>query len=153
MPPIYEHHCDTCEFTMPSGWGGYMYVQAKICATCGELIHEIEDFCVGCGARTETVDTAGYERITCTHPLEHKEVERVLGANPSEEKRNNRTGFNSHCVCRDCLSQCELDVERDKRQCPDCESPRVRTLDELVDEPCPNCEEGTFIQGTNRGVA
>lgn len=137
---------------MPNGWGGYMYVQAKICATCGERINEIEDFCVGCGKRTETLDATGYERVTCPHPNEYIIVNRVLGENPSEETRDKRTGFNSHCVCRDCLSQFDLDVERDKRQCPACGSAQVRTQEELVDETCPNCDEGTFIQGECHGV-
>lgn len=153
MPLIHEYHCDTCEFSMPTGWGSYMYVRAKICAECGERVNEIEDFCVGCGTPTESVDVAGYERVTCSHPTEELMVRRVIGEDYSDEKRDERVGYISHCVCRDCVSKFNVDIERDGRQCPDCGSSRVRTLVELVDEECPNCSEGTFIEGENRGRA
>ncbi|WP_338739928.1 hypothetical protein [Haloplanus salilacus] len=153
MPPIHEYHCDTCEFTMPSGWGGYMYVQAKVCAACGEAVDESEDSCGGCGTPIEEVEADGYTRVVCPHPMEHVTVERVLGENPSEERREARTGFNAYCVCRDCLAQFELDTERDERRCPDCGGGRVDTLSELVGESCPNCADGTFVEGESRGVA
>ncbi|MFB6102056.1 MAG: hypothetical protein ABEJ73_05770 [Haloplanus sp.] len=153
MPAIHEYHCDTCEFTMPSGWGGYMYVQAKRCAECGEVVNESEDFCVGCGTPTDDVDADGFERVTCPHPGEHMVVRRVLGENPSDEVAEARTGFNAYCVCLDCLSQFELDTERDARCCPDCGGEHVKTEQELVGDPCPNCSEGTFVRGEQRGVA
>jgi len=153
VPHIHEYHCDTCAFEMPSGWGGYMYVQAKVCSACGETVDEIEDACGGCGTPTEEVEADGYERVVCPHPMEHVTVERVLGENPREETREERTGFNAYCVCRDCLSQFELDTERDERRCPDCDGERVAALSELVGEECPNCAEGTFIEGESRGVA
>lgn len=130
-----------------------MYVQAKVCSACGETVDEIEDACGGCGTPTEEVEADGYERVVCPHPMEHVTVERVLGENPREETREERTGFNAYCVCRDCLSQFDLDTERDERRCPDCDGERVAALSELVGEECPNCAEGTFIEGESRGVA
>lgn len=147
MPAIHEYHCNTCDFTMSDGWGGYMYVQAKICSECGERVNEIEDFCVGCGTPTDEVDADGYERVTCPHPSEHHTVRRVLGEDSSDQKQSKRTGFNSYSVCLDCLSQFELDTKRDERLCPECNSERVKTQDELVGDECPNCSEGTFVQG------
>lgn len=153
MPAIRQYHCDTCEFSMPDGWGGHMYVQAKVCADCGEVVHESEDFCVGCGTRTEEVEAASFERIVCSHPTEHADVERVLGADAPEETVDARTGFNSNCVCLDCLSQFRLDTDRDQRRCPECTSERVVTEMELVGEACPNCESGTFIEGAMTAMA
>jgi hypothetical protein len=130
-----------------------MYVQAKVCSECGEAVDEIEDACDGCGTPTDEVEADGYTRVVCPHPMEYAAVERVLGENPPEATRERRTGFNSYCVCRDCLSQFELDTERDERRCRDCDGGRVATLDELVGEACPNCAEGTFVEGESRGVA
>ena len=153
MPPIHEYHCDTCAFTMPSGWGGYMYVQARVCSECGETVEETEAVCGGCETPTDEIEADGYTRVLCPHPMEFITVQNVLGEDPSEETREARTGFNSYCVCRDCVSQFALDMERDERRCPECDGGRVATLDELVGEACPNCAEGTFVQGETRGVA
>jgi DNA-directed RNA polymerase subunit RPC12/RpoP len=153
VPPIHEYHCDTCEFEMPSGWGGYMYVQATVCSTCGGSVDESQDACDGCGTPVDAVEGDGYTRVVCPHPMEHVTVDRVLGEDVSEATRAERTGFNAYCVCRNCLSQFELDTERDERRCPDCGGRRVATLRELVGEDCPNCAEGTFVEGESRGVA
>jgi len=117
VPHIRDYRCDTCEFSLPSGWGGFMYV----------------------------VDDDG-ERVTCPHPGEQFTVERVLGEDADEATREERTGFNAYCVCRDCLARFELDVERDPVRCPDCGSDVVETANGIVDEPCPNCETGTVVE-------
>jgi len=31
---------------------------------------------------------------------------------------------------------------KDKRECPECKSPNVKTVCELVGEPCPKCHDG-----------
>ena len=112
MPPINEYHCSECDFALPTGWGGLMYV----------------------------VDDEG-NRIACPHPGETATVAHVLGKSPAlpEELRkeversggeltyelflkwqfdpelnrfvNSRTGDNSDCVCRDCLHQFTADLD------------------------------------------
>lgn len=153
MPSIFEYHCDACDFEMPDGTGTYMYVRAKICSGCGDVVHEIEDRCGGCGTPTDEVEADGYERITCPHPRELSVLNQVLGEDPPEEKRQERVGFHSHCVCPECLSQFDLDTGRDDRRCPECGSSRVKTLLELVDEDCPKCTDGTFVRGRIIGVS
>jgi len=124
MPPIRDYHCDTCDFSLPSGWGGYVYV----------------------------VDDEG-ERVTCRHPGEQFTIDRVLGEDTDEATREERTGFNSHCVCRDCLAQFELDVERDPVRCPDCDSGTVETANGIVGGQCPRCETGTVVETFTGAVA
>ena len=129
MPPINEYRCNKCGFTLPSGWGGYMYVE----------------------------NDKG-ERIVCPHPGEIFKVLEILGENVTEELIKERTGFNSYCVCLDCLYQFEADLgdekvnpwrlyygamrEKDKRECPRCKSENVKTVFELIGQVCPKCKKG-----------
>ncbi len=77
-----------------------------------------------------------------------------------------RKGFNSFCLCLDCLNQLRLDLgdeesiwrarygfnrEKDKRQCNKCLSNNVKTVFELRGHPCPKCKEGT-IEEIETGV-
>jgi len=83
-------------------------------------------------------------RIICPYPGEWWTVAEVLGEDAPRELVEARTGFNSHCACLDCLGQYGLDIKKDDRRCPHCNSPRVKTVRELVGEPCPKCEEGVI---------
>ena len=101
------------------------------------------------------------ERIACKHPGEKRILDSTLGENASDELIRQRTGFSSDCVCVDCLSQFRLDLKRDIRICEQCvsmaeQNPRrggwahyrpekgcnVKTVLELIDQPCPKCKEG-----------
>lgn len=130
MPPINHYRCNQCGFSLPSGWGGYMYVE----------------------------DDSG-KRIVCPHPGERRTVAEVLGENATRELIKARTGFHSDCVCLDCLEQFELDIgddeqsksswrypwatrRKDKRRCPHCNSQNVKTVFELLGSPCPKCKKG-----------
>ncbi|MBU1177296.1 hypothetical protein KKH96_02515 [Patescibacteria group bacterium] len=121
MPKIYEYKCDICGFDLPEGWGGCMYVE----------------------------DDNG-KRITCDHPCEGEAIGNVLGKNPSKELLKKRVGFNSDCICLDCLHQFKADLsskglkDKDKRECPKCKSEKVKTISELVNKPCPKCHKGTI---------
>ena len=106
-------------------------------------------------------DDAG-NRIVCPHPEETSTVFHVLGKHASPEKIRVRTGFNSYCVCLSCKEQFELDLgdeeqsesswrffygataRKDKRMCPHCASQDVKTVIELVGNPCPECKEGVI---------
>jgi len=128
MPFINEYKCNKCGFALPEGWGMNFYVE----------------------------DDKG-NRIACGHPGKRYDVEKVLGADISLEMIRERTGFNSHCICLKCLYEFELDLgesywtahefsanrkEKDKRECPQCESECVKTEIEIVGENCPKCNEG-----------
>lgn len=138
MPAIDEYKCGKCGLTLPDGWGMYLYVE----------------------------DGKG-NRIVCPHPAEVMTVEQVLGKGISLDVVRERTGFNSCCICLDCLYQFEADLgesycspydrdipsyiasykprlrqEKDKRECPKCKSKSVKTALELVGEACPKCKEG-----------
>lgn len=136
MPGIFRYKCSKCRFKLPEGWGHYFYVE----------------------------NDKG-ERVVCGHPAKRRIVEEVLGKRPSLEVVRERTGFNSYCVCLDCLHQFEADLgetswspyeeqlakhkprpkeAKDKRQCPNCRSNRVKTELELVGQPCPKCKEGVI---------
>lgn len=105
-------------------------------------------------------------RIVCPHPVEYHTVTEVLGENPSEELVRERTGFNSYCICLDCLHKFMADLgdersvwrhyygterEKDKRECPQCSSSKVRTVFELIGEKCPKCKTGT-IEEIDTGI-
>jgi len=132
MPNINEYKCNKCEFSMPHGWGVYFYV---------------------------VNDKGG--RIVCGHPGEAEMVFEVLGKPVSSNVIRERTGFNSACVCLDCLHQfaadfgesswtpfeCVRTIPRfkrgiDKRECPECSSANVKTVLEMVGKVCPKCTEG-----------
>ncbi|MFC7019637.1 MULTISPECIES: hypothetical protein [Haloarcula] len=151
MPQINQYHCNDCDFEMARGWGGQMYVLAEVCPFCGETLKQTNDYCSGCGTLVETIDAEEFKRVVCPHPGEQQTVRAVLGDDVSEEEYESRTGFNSNCVCIDCLEQFELDIERDERRCPECGSDVVRTEQELVGDQCPKCEDGTFVE-TSTGM-
>jgi len=135
MPRINEYRCSKCDLSLPKGWGYQFYVE----------------------------NDEG-KRIPCFHPRERYDVKQVLGERASLlEVVRERTGFNSHCTCLDCLHQFEADLGesgwspyegyiddykprlkqgKDKRECPKCKSKSVKTELEMVGEQCPKCKEG-----------
>lgn len=46
-----------------------------------------------------------------------------------------------------------IDLDRDEKACPECAPNAVRTVDELVDEQCPVCEDGTFVAEATGAIA
>lgn len=147
MPALEPFKCDQCDISLPSGWGGKMYVE----------------------------DEQG-KRIICGHPGEYETVKRVLGNDASTELIQSRIGFISYCICLDCLHQFKADLgdgwreqgywlymylgvcektrggerkSKDERQCPACQSGNVKTILELVDRSCPKCRIGTIRRGTD----
>lgn len=126
------------------------------------------------------------ERMPCGHPGEESDVEEVLGVDFEknglsvwQSKRNEpkwwwskrrksafsfvrqRTGYNSYCVCLECLNYLILDLgdeqsiwrsrygfnrEKDKRQCDSCLPGNVKTVFELVGSTCPKCKKGTITE-------
>ena len=163
MPPINIYKCSNCDFDFPPGWGGSMYVE-----------------------------TDEGERIYCRHPGEDQDVKRVLGVSYSEitgsvwggpkkarwwwpKKKKalfnlifERTGFNSNCICLDCLNYMVLDLgdersiwrqtygfnrKKDKRQCNKCFSNNVKTNFELIGEVCPKCKRGIISEIVTGAIA
>ncbi len=117
MPILYEFRCNLCGFSLPTGFGGDLYVS----------------------------DPAG-QRIPCPHPGEFSTIEKILGPNPSRELVQERTGFLSDAVCQSCLAQFGIDLERDRRRCSQCGSDNVATIEEAVGKRCPKCRKGTIEQ-------
>jgi hypothetical protein len=91
MPSIDIYECDKCGFNLESGWGGEMYVLKQ-----------------------------NGDMTRCIHPGERWTIDSVLGEDASDELIRQRTGFDSDCVCLDCLSQFRLDLKREARICRDC---------------------------------
>jgi|YNPMSStandDraft_1061717.scaffolds.fasta_scaffold47458_2 predicted RNA-binding Zn-ribbon protein involved in translation (DUF1610 family) len=138
MPPINHYKCNKCGFALPSGWGGYMYVEDD-----------------------------KKKRIVCPHPVEDWTVAEVLGDNAPIDLIKARTGFNSYCLCLDCLHQFEADLgderanpwrgwygamrQKDERKCPQCKSTNIATVFELIGTPCPKCKDG-LIEEIETGI-
>lgn len=140
-----------CSFAMPtSAKGGYMYVQAAVCPACDARLAPDAERCAECETAFGSGGPAS-ERVTCQHPLESATVRDVLGPDAPQSAVDARTGFNSHCVCLDCLAQFDLDLDRDERRCPECDGAAVRSEAEMVGEACPNCALGVVTeQGTTQ---
>ncbi len=137
MSTITGYRCTRCDLFFPNGQGGHMYV----------------------------LDDAG-NRVVCPHPGEEARVAHVLGVKERTlrcpfgaeasrgSKRHNsvevfrlalsRTGFVSDCICRECLARFGLDLRKDERRCPECSSPEVVAVADLVGRACPKCREGTI---------
>lgn len=113
MPAIDKFQCRACGLKFPTGWGGFVYA----------------------------VDSKG-KRVVCPHPAEFTVIKEVTGMSYWEAKAAQRVGFNSDCICLDCLAQFKLDLNRDSRVCPKCESQKIRSIRELIDQPCPKCKKG-----------
>jgi predicted RNA-binding Zn-ribbon protein involved in translation (DUF1610 family) len=129
MPKIDKFECDKCGFRLPMGEGGYQYV----------------------------TNDAG-EKVVCQHPCEDLIVAQVLGFYVPEEGvaatkppisleefkrlRRERIGWNLHCVCLDCLGQFDLDLMKEERVCPKCQSKEVKAEEEMVSQTCPKCKTG-----------
>ena len=133
MPRRNKYKCNKCDLKLPEGWGYCLYVEND-----------------------------NGKRVPCYHPMEKRFIRQVLGERASIlEVVLERTGFNSPCICLDCLYQFEADLgehglsparlnlrrqlprpQEDQRQCPRCKSKSVRTELEMVGKPCPKCEEG-----------
>jgi primosomal protein N' len=130
MPIINEYKCDNCGFKLPTGWGGHTYVE----------------------------DDEG-KRIVCPHPSEYGTIRRVLGENAPPKLVAKRVGYNTYCICLNCLNQFEADFGyekrtifnffrrgKDRRECPKCKSHKIRTELEIVGKKCPKCKEGKITE-------
>ena len=139
MPSFNHYECNKCDFELPSGWGGFLFVEND-----------------------------RRERIKCKHPGEILTIQKVLaGSNLTRliKRRTikDRVGFASYCVCLDCLHQFTADLAdeqggwrnyykdrlgmvggKDKRKCPKCKSKNIKTVFELINKECPKCHEGTI---------
>jgi len=147
MPRIFTYECNSCDFAMKEGWGYQFYVTNE------------ED-----------------ERMICFHPGERAGVEEVLGKDSDLWLVLSRTGFVSDCICLDCLHYFGADFgsteeywhpyqvylgfhvflltkARDKRECPECGSPRVKTQLEMVGQTCPKCGEGIIEENWTGAIS
>jgi len=126
MPQIFDFDCTNadCEFELPSGWGYYLYAVAD-----------------------------DGDRVRCPHPGEMRRAREVIGEDASRKEIDRRTGFNTYCFCIHCETQVDLDLDRDEKACPECRSNAVKTVDELVDERCPVCGDGTVVADDTGAIA
>ncbi len=108
------YRCDHCGFAFPTGWRGYQYFTR-----------------------------ASGERVAAPHG-DAREAQEIMGLTMRQAEAQGRIGFLSHCLCFDCLAQFDLDVDRDVKQCPECESLKVRSARGSVGVLCPACGVGRF---------
>ena len=107
--------CDDCSFAFPTDRpGGFIYV----------IDEHMERIATAFGCEvTQAVELTGIEI-------------RVL-------ERAGRLGYLSDCICRECLQQFSIDLDRDPKQCPQCESVNVVSARGAVGSKCPHCSKGT----------
>lgn len=170
MPPINDFVCHTCRKSIHQGWGSYMYVTT----TDGERIicpHPEEHTIIAqvLNLTLEEVIFADLESNKAQEKppwwwsrkrrAEYEQANQLLAERTRliAEQRGKlieeRTGYQTFCICFECKESCYLDVgcamegepisnPRDKRQCPTCGAENVKTLYEMIGEPCPLCGEG-----------
>lgn len=145
MPQISNYKCDKCNLHLNTGWGSYVFAE----------------------------DDNG-KKIVCSHPCEESSAMKVLGIKGMFQKLNKKTakdrvGVMRYCVCMDCASPLELEIEvdpwmevdpiniytdkssfvrkpKDDRKCTECGSVNVRTVMEAVGQVCPKCKKGHIIE-------
>lgn len=117
MPAIDIVRCSSCEVAFDAGWGGYTYATAP-----------------------------DGKRVVCPHPSEFHRAEEVTGLNWSEAHARGLIGFSSYCLCFECHTFFELDLDRDIKQCPRCASLQVRSARGAVGAACPVCHKGKFVE-------
>ena len=146
MPPINKYKCNKCGFSLPIGWGGYVYIEND-------------------KGKRESIPHPLEMNIFFKRPSRISRIKLFFGIGISKEniqriKEIDRAGFNSDCVCFDCLKQFELDIgdaeearsswryfygavkRNDERKCPYCSSRNVKTVFELIGNICPKCKDG-----------
>ncbi len=107
------------------------------------------------------------ERKICPHPAEPSAISQILKINredviawltdknaqinqQAKELLEERVGFNSKCVCFECVSAFDIDLKKDERKCPNCQSENLKSASEAVGEDCPKCHQGTIeAKGTS----
>ncbi|MFC1490632.1 hypothetical protein ACFL6K_05425 [Candidatus Latescibacterota bacterium] len=172
MPPINNYKRNSCDYTLPSGWGGYMYAvdDNGERMRCG---HPFERF--------SAVDIIGIDKfnkiyrdqfnVYAAHlpediaqsilsswvPLTLRDIIWIMEERHYLYKgsalvklfndyRDERTGGIRNCVCYDCTEQFDIDIERDEKTCPKCGSSHIKTVRELVGMTCPQCKAGTIVE-------
>lgn len=113
MAPIYAYHCTHCDFELPSGLIGNHYV----------------------------VNPDG-ERVTVGEMLHDDQIERISGMEYWSAFNHGLLGFHFHCVCFECLATFDMDLEKDIKKCPQCESLHVKSFQGSLGATCPKCEVG-----------
>lgn len=76
------------------------------------------------------------------HPLEASIVRKVANLSWEQAIAQGILQQKHACLCFDCASKFSLDVERDIKRCPNCESYNVRTFRASIAAECPSCHEG-----------
>jgi hypothetical protein len=115
MPAINIIKCDSCGLAFPSGWGHYCYA----------------------------TDQKG-QRIICGHPGEARVAKEVTGLDWAAARAVGLLGLQSYCLCFDCLAQVELDLDKDIKRCPKCQSLNVKSANGAIASRRPKCKNGVF---------
>ena len=142
MPRMFRYCCSACSLELPVGWGGRNYVTSDsgkrmICPHPGEnraiadALHASEDELEEARRNTSSMWWSGKRRARW------KELVMLISA---------RTGFLSDCLCCDCGRQFQVDLEKDRNECPDCLSDNVSSVTDLFDKQCPICGAGTISE-------
>lgn len=173
MPMINVYLCTRCEQVLHWGLGGYQYVEDDR----GRRIpcpHPQEESTI---RKVLNISYEDYGQAFSPFKKVKKPLlpwlsrTAIAGIRETEERVQEvlelvrcRTGFNSDCICQQCLEKFYLDlgdqekapgswrwyyqaaVPRDERKCPKCGSVAVSTIMELVGKACPLCKEGTVVE-------
>lgn len=64
----------------------------------------------------------------------------------SKARAEGRVGQSSYFMCFSCTAQFDLDLDRDIKRCPKCDSLNIRSAVGALGCSCPRCELGVFIE-------
>lgn len=122
---------------MRSASNSFAVLAAARCRSC--------HLTVGVGASAYVFDAAGVA-VACPHPVRDVKIREVTGLSPAAARSRGLLGTVSECVCFACTSCFKLDVGRDVKRCPKCESFDVRTGDAAIGATCPRCRQRRLVE-------
>jgi len=176
MPQIYIFKCSQCDVIFGEGWGGYRYVEddegeRMCCAHPGEdsqicyvLGISVDEYYGNIFNQWDSFKNPPKSAWWWSKKRkDYLEAQRAQ-MDKFESLIQSRAGYNSFCVCHDCLAHIELDLgdaeesdkswrrfykslqRKDERLCPHCGSRNVRTVMEMIGHVCPHCKQGEVIE-------
>ena len=116
MAPIYEYVCTECGFELPGGLVARHYALNK-----------------------------NGEKVYLSEMLGDEETSDVTGMNYWESFCVGLIGSDSDCLCFNCLETFKMDLDREQKQCPKCDSLNVKSSSGSIGSICPKCKKGKIV--------
>ena len=115
MAPIFRYFCTNCGYELP---GGMLQMSYAL--------------------------TNDGEKTYLSEAMDDYEVSKITGMNYWDAFHEGLIGSDVHCLCFDCLATFDMDLDKEIKKCPKCESLNVKSSRGSVGSKCPKCKRGTI---------